>query len=128
MEATSQPLFRHRLEIAIHQKQLSRVEVAKRAGISVQSVGNYINGTRKPDCEIIAKLSKVLDVSSDWLIGLTDVSTPDITIQEIHRALGISETAISNLRELNTQNRQDCLNFISAMLSSSYFDSVQKTV
>ena len=47
---------------------MTQVEVAKRAGLSRQTYGNYESGKREPDIETLLRLSKVLGVTVDWLI------------------------------------------------------------
>lgn len=76
----------------------SQDSLAEAVGIARQTLGNYENNSRKPDSEIIIRLSQVLGVSTDYLLGLTDVETPNQTIQAIHKETGLSEAAIRRLR------------------------------
>ena len=49
---------------------------AKKLGISQQTVDCYINGSRKPSLDFIYRVCSVCKCSADWLMGLTDESTP----------------------------------------------------
>ena len=55
---------------------LSQSEVAKLAGISQQSISTYEKGTRIPLAPAIIALARTYDVSTDYLLGITDVRMP----------------------------------------------------
>lgn len=48
---------------------LSQTELAKLIGASRTMVGNYERNANAPSIEMIAKIAKVLNVSTDYLIG-----------------------------------------------------------
>jgi transcriptional regulator with XRE-family HTH domain len=41
-----------------------------------QQIWRYESNQTKPDGDIVAKIAKVLDISADYLLGLTDNPTP----------------------------------------------------
>ena len=49
----------------------SNTEFAEFLGISRQTVGFYWNGDRAPDAVTLTKISEKCNVSSDWLLGLS---------------------------------------------------------
>lgn len=67
-------VFPSRLKKAREYNGLTQYEVASTIKINQSTYANYEAGKREPSMEIIALLSKLLDVSSDWLIGLTSES------------------------------------------------------
>ena len=62
-------------------------EVADGVGITRVAMGYYEKGERKPDSEILFKIAKYYNVSADYLLGLSDVKTPDTTIRDISEKL-----------------------------------------
>ena len=50
----------------------SQSEFAKSLGISQVVYGRYELGTREPSIDLLIHFGKTLDVSVDWLLGLTD--------------------------------------------------------
>lgn len=50
----------------------SQVEIAKAIGVSKQCVTDYKSGRIAPSIDTLYTLCKFLDVSSDYLLGLTD--------------------------------------------------------
>ena len=53
---------------------LTQKELANKLEISPSAVGMYEHGRRKPDYEMLIKVSRLFSVSIDSLVGNTDVS------------------------------------------------------
>lgn len=62
--------FGERLGKAIAEKGLTDSEVSKRVGLQHGAVCSYINYHKMPTCKTLARLSQVLDVSTDYLLGI----------------------------------------------------------
>ncbi len=65
---------------------MSQVELAKRLGVSKQSVSNWENDNIQPSVEMLRKLARCLCVSADRLLGLDDrqyLETSGLTPQEL---------------------------------------------
>ena len=56
---------------------LRQEDVAKVIGTSKQTYGRYENGTRKLSIEDLKKLCEFYNVSSDYIIGLTNITKPN---------------------------------------------------
>lgn len=66
--------FSERLKALREENNLTQSELAERLSISRQSVSNYEKGTRFPnDPKIILQISKLFDVSVDYLLGATSI-------------------------------------------------------
>ena len=64
--------FNERLKQLRTAKGLSQKELASLLGLTTSAIGNYEIGLREPSIEIIKNLCKFFDVSSDYLLGLSD--------------------------------------------------------
>lgn len=62
--------FDERLKIAIKNKGITQVELEKRIGVSHGIIYSYINYGIMPSCLKLAKMACVLNVSTDWLLGI----------------------------------------------------------
>ncbi len=51
----------------------SQVELAKKLNISKQTVSNWENENIQPSIEMLVRLAKVFNVTTDYLLGLDDV-------------------------------------------------------
>ncbi len=60
-------------------RKLNQVELAKLLGVSKQSVSNWENDNIQPSIEMLIKIAKLFGVSTDYLLGLEDVDSIDVT-------------------------------------------------
>lgn len=59
------------------QLHLSQDELAKKVDVSRTIIGNYERNTNAPSIEILLKIAKVFNVSVDYLIGESELSSFD---------------------------------------------------
>lgn len=72
----------------------SQEDVANGIGESRETVRNWEVGTRKLKAESIIKLARYFDVSSDYLLGLSDVKAANADTQAVCEYTGLSEAAL----------------------------------
>ena len=73
--------------------------VAQDLGLSRQTISNFVNGRYKPVGDNLEKLADYFNVSTDYILGRTDVKSPDTTIQGVCEYLGLTEQAVNSLAE-----------------------------
>ncbi|WP_373895169.1 helix-turn-helix domain-containing protein [Virgibacillus sp. CBA3643] len=61
-----------RLRLSRMRKRLTQKEAAKKLNISNNVLSSYERDARDPDTKMLALMSELYDVSSDFLLGLTD--------------------------------------------------------
>lgn len=61
-----------RLREAIKNSGLSQTEIAKQLGITQSTVSKYMRRDKYPAIDTFANLCKILDVSSDDVLGIND--------------------------------------------------------
>lgn len=76
----------------VKQKELAQV-----LGVKDNIISYFCSGTRKPNIEQIIKMAKYFNVSTDYLLGLTDTKSSNITIKDICKYTGLSEDAIGHI-------------------------------
>ncbi len=59
------------------QFNLSQEELAKKIGVSRTIIGNYERNTNTPSIEVLIKIAKTFNVTVDYLIGETELSSYD---------------------------------------------------
>ena len=64
--------FTKRFNEILENSGKSQVEIARALNISKQCISDYKSGKSVPSIETLYLLCKVLDVSADFLLGLTD--------------------------------------------------------
>lgn len=67
-----QSTFKKRLKEEIKLSGITTVELAKKVGVSQEMITQYYTTPKMPSLETFEKLCKALDVSADYLLGLSD--------------------------------------------------------
>lgn len=67
--------FPSRLKETRELRGLTQAELGKLAGLPSTTISHFESGSRKPSFDNLRRLTKVLAVSTDYLMGITD--TPD---------------------------------------------------
>ncbi len=68
-----QQIFSKRLEQLLFEKGISQGSFAEAINCSRQSINFYILGKRNPDIVLAGKMAEYLDVSCDYLLGLSNI-------------------------------------------------------
>lgn len=64
--------FGKNLTEALKNAKIMQKELAEQLGISESNISNWKKGLNLPSVEILYKLCKTLEVSADYLLGLSD--------------------------------------------------------
>lgn len=83
-------VFRERLTQLLQEKGLRAAELARRVGVSETTISKYLNKENKKYAfDIVLRIAQVLDVSPEWLGGMTDERRPffEPPLLEIHQQL-----------------------------------------
>ena len=97
-----------RLQDLLKEKKMTQAQLADALGLSESTINRYINGqTEKISTETIIAMAKLFNVSTDFLLGLTNI--PYKTNFDIER-LGLTEKA--GMRLLNGEINMDALNYL----------------
>ena len=93
--------FPVRLRELLDRKRGGQKELARHLGKTSQAVGYYKDGSTLPDCGVLASIADFYGVSTDYLLGRTDVASPDVTSQAASRRYGLSEESLRTLEDLS---------------------------
>lgn len=66
-------IFQSRIVEALEHTKLSQKEIAEKCGIHPSCLSQYKKGESEPTLTTLFALCKVLDVSSDYLLGLSEI-------------------------------------------------------
>lgn len=64
--------FAMRLRFAIERSGMQQKELASALKLSPARLSNYVNGHSEPSLDVLLLLCRKLNVSADYMIGLTD--------------------------------------------------------
>ena len=82
VSATEYPTFASRLQFAMALRNYSAQQLANRIFLTHSTVSGYRNGTRMPSYDILHDIAQELQVSSDFLLCLTDYTPISIPPQK----------------------------------------------
>lgn len=92
--------FGTKLKLARKRLNLTQSELANQLSVTKETIYRYEKNLQEPTLQRLSDLSRVLDVSSDYLLGL----------DEDHRRLYI------NIGQLTDEQKQAIYNFASAFI------------
>ena len=69
---------------------ISQVELASKLGVSKQCVSNWENDNILPSIEMLIKIAKFFNVSTDYLLGICSEKTLDVS--------GLTDTEITHIK------------------------------
>lgn len=77
----------NRIRFLREQKNLRQSDVAKATRIDQRSLSNYETGKTQPDAYVIVTLANFFNVTTDYLLGLTDMENGsyESIVQEIEK-------------------------------------------
>lgn len=128
-----QQIFGERLNALLQEKNISQLEFSKLTGCSRQSINLYILCKRTPDIVVAANMAKILGVSCDYLVGLSEfrsesdanITVNDIGIYEetakVFSGLKIAATNPNLSSPLGMDNAQDSLRLLNNIISHDKF-------
>ncbi len=65
-------IFSERLKELRKSANLTQQQMAEKLNIKQQSYARYEYGTGEPNLDTVVKLTEIFDVSSDYLLGISD--------------------------------------------------------
>ena len=92
--------FATRLRELMETPDISQAKVAEHVGVTRQAISSYSLGTSVPDIDKLVRIAEFFDVSTEYLLGRTEVKKVDATKQAAAEYLDLSEEAIDAIRLL----------------------------
>lgn len=124
MKDNTTSLFADRLQDLISKSGKTISILSKEMGISEGSLSKYQNDSGEAGIIKLAKLAKYFKVSTDYLLGLTEVKTPNTEIQAVSNMLGLSEEAVNSIISINGIHFQPSKDILNEILISGKFSEL----
>lgn len=125
---TEGSIFPQRLREIMKERGENQTTLAKKiteqyVTIQRQTISLYMNGQSKPDTERLVAIAKVLNVSADWLLGLSDTKTFDGEFRQVCNFTKLSEGAVKFLKYIadNPEDpKSDMLPLVLSLILENY--------
>lgn len=90
------------VERGINKTQLAEMISLKYSSIQKQTISLYTTGQSKPDTERLTAIAKSLNVSADYLLGISEVKAVNGDIKSACAFLGINDTVAECIKDYVT--------------------------
>lgn len=122
---TEKDTFAIRLRAAMKVRGETRDSLAAKVGVQRQTIGYYANGQSKPDTERLAKIAEALQVSSDWLIGVQNISK---SMDEHDSLQPLSSPAIAKLQLYRAIGEDNVISFLNYIIEEQWLDNLVESI
>ena len=113
--------FPSALRKLMEESKTKQQTLADALGVRRQTISYYCDGSSSPDWEGIVKIANFFSVSTDWLLGISEVKSQSTDIKSICTYTGLSEIALTSiLRETQGEDTRTVLNVILGFDPSSF--------
>lgn len=94
-----------RLKTLIEQNKKPLREIAKELDVSFSVLSDWKNGKKTPRADSIVRLARYFEVSSDFLLGLTDARSIKSDVRATSEFTGLSEKSLESLNQMKASDR-----------------------
>ena len=96
-------MFVKRLTELMEEINISEIDLAKKVDTTNVTISRYLSGKRKPRIEIASKIANVFSVSTDYLLGRSNIRNSEQQIDKDFMAFynGYSELKIEDRKRLD---------------------------
>lgn len=116
--------FPRRLRELMEVNKITQEALASCLGVKRQTVSLYKSGQSKPDVDQLYKIARFFKVSSDYLIGISDVQSTDADVQQMCEFSGLSENVVNQLHSWKSSPRNRdgrYFSLLNRLFESKYF-------
>lgn len=86
-----------RINQLLAEKDVKQKDLARKLGVTDNTVSYFVSGARKPNIEQIIKIAKYFNVSTDYILGVSNAKTADVDVKAVCEYTGLSAEAVNNL-------------------------------
>lgn len=105
-------MIKRRIQELLFEKRITQQDLAHEIGLTPATLSRNLSGTHAPKAEVIVAIANYFNVSTDYLLGLTDnrhSHNNTITIDPLYIKI------YDELKELDQDSQDDIFSMISKM-------------
>ena len=117
--------FATRFNLLLSEKGFSQKHFSEKSGIASSSLSDYRNGKAEPKITAVAKIASVLGVSVDYLLGISDIKSLEVEVQNACTYTHLSEKALILLHKYpDNEERKLELKILSHLIESGQITEI----
>ena len=118
--AKDAPIWAKRINQCLIDKDMTQEELAKKSGVSKATITAWIKGDKngrvtEPKVQGIIDISRAMNVSTDYLLGISETKYPRVSVRGTMEYTGLEEKAVQSIMRC----RDDEKKALNAFLGSS---------
>lgn len=114
--------FGRKIKKIMKQRGITQSWLAEKVGTTEATLSRYLNSSRKPQADIAAEIAEVLDVSMDYLMGITGFPAPIRTISTEESIM------LSAFGRANARDRKIIFGVLEDHMTSDEIDNFKKAI
>ena len=99
MEQITRNLIGKRINETLAIKDVKQKDLAKAIGVTDNTISYFVSGKRTPNTEQIIEIAKFLNVSADYLLGLSSNMTTDTELQAVCEYIGLDDVITTFIKD-----------------------------
>ncbi len=111
-----------RLKVLRDRGNMTQEELAKKVQLSKANICKYEKNSVEPNIETIVKVCEIFNVTSDYLLGITDNAAPDEKTTDEKKITPFTEREqeiLSIFKKLNEEKQNKVIGYASAQLDNN---------
>lgn len=99
--------FATKLNNLLFDKEISQKAFSEKTGIANSSLSDYRSGKMEPRITAVATIASFLGVSADYLLGISDIKSVELDVQNACKYTHLSENALVLLHDYPTDKEKE---------------------
>ncbi len=87
-----------RISVLLSEKNKKQKDLAEFLNVTANTISYYVTGARIPNIDQIIKIADFFNVSTDYLLGRTEVETIDTDLKAVCNYMGLKEQSVRVIR------------------------------
>ena len=111
-----------RIDEILKLRNLKQKDLAEHLKVKDNTISYFCSGKRTPNTTQIIEIAKYLNVTTDYLLGLSPNSTIDVELQAVCKYTGLSEKSIQNVVAVTRKFEKKNNKTLNMLLEHYYID------
>lgn len=109
-------ILKIRLKTLRSEFKLTQEDIAKKVGLTKSAYGYYEQGKTIPDAQMIAKLSEIFNVTTDYLLGISNIKNNNANKTDETQADERILNIINKIKNMDEKSKEKALKMLDLLL------------
>ncbi|WP_304341567.1 helix-turn-helix domain-containing protein [Metaclostridioides mangenotii] len=109
-------ILKIRLKTLRNEFKLTQEDVARKVGLTKSAYGYYEQGKTIPDAQMIAKLSEIFNVTTDYLLGISNIKNNNANNSYGSQTDERISNIINKIKNMDEKSKEKALKMLDLLL------------